>query len=181
MGNECERRQPTGKAKQFLAVWNGWNMVSCNVVHACGRQQTLPSARRAWKQWFSIKRFGRFSDGAQEQKGRDVGKSGVQAVCHGWFVMQACLAPGHPAARAHVAPPPSASSPACSFRSLVKDEYSGEQWARCPEKGEKFIRPPCRLLSHAHPKRGGQLGYLNHCHFHPPLKEVPLNTSKRCA
>jgi len=30
--------QPTGKAKQLLAVWNGWNMVSCNAVHACGRQ-----------------------------------------------------------------------------------------------------------------------------------------------
>jgi hypothetical protein len=121
------------------------------------------------------------SDGAQEQKGRVVGKSGDASVCHGWFGMQACLVPGHPAARAHVAPPPSASSPARSFQSLVKNEYSGEQWARYPEKGEECIRPPCRLLSHAHPKRGGQLGYLNCCHFHPPLKEVPLNTSKRCA
>jgi len=29
------------------------------------------------------------SDGAQEQKGRDVGKSDVVAGCHGWFAVQA--------------------------------------------------------------------------------------------
>jgi len=121
------------------------------------------------------------SNGAQEQKGRDVGKSGVAAVFHGWIAMQACLACGHPAAFAHVAPPPSALSPACSFRFLVKDEYSGEQWARCPEKGEECIDSPCRLMSYAHPKRVSQLGYSNCCHFHPPLKVFPANTSKRCA
>jgi len=121
------------------------------------------------------------SDGAQEQKGRDVGKSGVTAVCHGWVGMQACLAPVHPAARAQVAPPPSALLPARSFRSLVNDEYSGKQWARWPEKGEECIGPLCRLLSHAHPKRGGQSGYSNCYHLHPPLKEVSANTSKRGA
>ena len=115
-------------------------------------------------------------DGAQEQKGRVVGKSGDASVCHGWFGMQACLVPGHPAARAHVAPPPSVSSPARSFRSLVNDENSGEQWARCLEKDEECIRPPCRLLSHVHPKRVNQWVYSNCCHFHPPLKVVPKNT-----
>ena len=113
------------------------------------------------------------NDAGQEQKGRDVGKSGVTAVCHGWVGMQACLAPVHPAARAHVAPPPSALLPARSFRSLVNDEYSGEQWARWPEKGEECIGPPCKLLSHAHPMRGGHLGHSKCCHFHPALKEVP--------
>jgi len=70
------------------------------------------------------------NNGAQKQKGRDVAKSGVAVVCRGWFGMQAGLTPGHPAARAHVAPPPSASSPARSFRSLVNNEYSSKQWAR---------------------------------------------------
>ena len=46
-GNECERRQPTGKAKKLLAGWKGWNMVSCNIMHACVRQQVLPSAWQA--------------------------------------------------------------------------------------------------------------------------------------
>jgi len=35
------------------------------------------------------------SYGAQEERGRDVGKSGVAAGCHAWFAMQACLAPCH--------------------------------------------------------------------------------------
>jgi len=80
------------------------------------------------------------SDAAQEQKGRDVGKSGVAVGCHGWFAMQACLAPCHPAACAHVAPPPCALSPARSFQSLVKDECDGSQWAGRPKKGEVFVR-----------------------------------------
>jgi len=33
------------------------------------------------------------SDGTQEQKGRDVGKSDVTAGCHGWFTMQASFFP----------------------------------------------------------------------------------------
>ena len=32
------REATKGRAKQVLAVWNGLNMTSCNVVHACGRQ-----------------------------------------------------------------------------------------------------------------------------------------------
>ena len=34
---------------KLLAVWNGSNTLSCNVVHACGRQQALHSAWRASK------------------------------------------------------------------------------------------------------------------------------------
>jgi len=48
-------------------------------------------------------------------EGRNLGKSSVAAVFHGWFAMQGGLASGHPAARAHVAPPPSALSPVRSF------------------------------------------------------------------
>ena len=88
--------------------------------------------------------------GAHEQKSRDLGKSGVTAVTH------SCLAPGHTAARAHVAPLASALSPARLFQSLVNDEYSGKQWARWPEKGEECIRPQCRFLSHTLPKRDSQ-------------------------
>ena len=38
MGECDEGDNQQAKAKQLLAVWNGCNMVSCNVVHACGRQ-----------------------------------------------------------------------------------------------------------------------------------------------
>jgi len=41
---EFRKTPPTGGAKQLLDMWNGCDMVSCNVVHACGRQEALPSA-----------------------------------------------------------------------------------------------------------------------------------------
>jgi len=49
MCNQCRRRQPTGKAKELLAVWNQCNMVSCNVVYARGIQEALPSSWHASK------------------------------------------------------------------------------------------------------------------------------------
>jgi len=100
-----------------------------------------------------------------------------------WCVMvglPCSLAPCHPAARPYVEPPQSVVATTLLLI-LCQRWMRRRQWARRPEKGEECIGPPCRLLSHAHPTRGGQLGLSNCCHFHPPLKEVPENTSKRGA
>ena len=94
------------------------------------------------------------------------------------MAMYACRAPCHPAARPPVAPSPSALSPGSSFRSLVNDQSGGVQGATRQEKGEECIGPPCSLLSHAHPTRGGHLGHSHCCHFHRALKEVPVEHVK---
>jgi len=47
MCNQCQKTPATGKARQLLAVWNGCDVVSYNIVHACARKQALPNA------WFA--------------------------------------------------------------------------------------------------------------------------------
>jgi len=125
MGNECRRRQPTSRAKQLLAVWNGWDMAPC-MRQTAGAAQCM--ACMACMKTLALDQAPKTtSDRAQGQKGRDMGKSGVASVCHGWPATQACPAPCHPAARPHAAPPPSASSPSRSFQPEANDECAGAQ------------------------------------------------------
>jgi len=46
--NEYRKTLSTGRVKQLLAVWNGCDVESCNVVHACGRKEAVGLLLVTW-------------------------------------------------------------------------------------------------------------------------------------
>jgi len=91
---------------------------------------------------------------ARGQKGRDMGKSDVVAVCHGWLSMKTCRAPCHPAERLNAVSPPlrccqhAPSDPWSMMNALARSETLTQRKARsasdlhvdcCPMHAQRLV------------------------------------------